>query len=96
MRIDPGNKCFIAVFAVFAIGVIGFFIASIFLKVGGDIEIKTFEFKNSNFTVSVKQFKDDKRYAAQVYNGKIRTLRYYLQITYHSSKKIKTAGYCKV
>lgn len=90
MRIDPGNKCFIAVFAVFAIGVIGFFIASIFITVGTEIEIKTFEFKNSNFTVSVTQFKDDKRYAAQVFNGKIRTLRHYRQITYRSSQIIFT------
>lgn len=85
MRIDPGNKCFIAVCSVVAIGVIGFFIASIFIKVGGDTEIKTFEFKNSNFTVSVKQFKDDKRYAAQVYNGEIETLHANRQITYRSS-----------
>lgn len=86
MRIDPGNKCFIAVFATVTIGVIGFFIASIFLKIGDDIEITTFEFKNSSFTVSVKQFKDDKRYAAQVFNGKIETLNANRQITYHPSK----------
>lgn len=74
MRIDPGNKCFIAIFAVVVLGVIGFFIASIFIDVSGDKELKRIDFERSKFWVKVKQQKSDKRYVVEVYNGKYRGL----------------------
>lgn len=71
MRIDPGNKCFIGIFAIVVLGVIGFLIASIFINaVSGDVELKKIEFGRSNFSISVKQLKSDKRYVLEVYDGK--------------------------
>lgn len=70
MRIDPGNKCFIALFSVLVLGCIGFFIASIFLDFSGDVQLKKIEFKNSKFWISLKQLKGDKGCAVEVYNGK--------------------------
>lgn len=69
MRIDPGNKLFIVVFAVIVLGVIGFFIATIFIDVSKDVELKTIEFGQSKFRVEIKQLKSDKSFIAQVFNG---------------------------
>lgn len=69
MRIDPGNKVFIAVFILVTVGVIGFLIASIFINVSDDVELKKIEFGRSNFWINVKQQKSDKLYVAEVYNG---------------------------
>jgi hypothetical protein len=69
MRIDPGNKCFIAAFSLVVFGVLGFLIASIFIDFTGDIELKRIEFERSNFWINVKQQKSDKNYVLEVYNG---------------------------
>ena len=52
------------------LAVIGFFIASIFIDVSDDVEVKKIDFSNSNFSVSVKQLKNDKDYVLDVYNGR--------------------------
>lgn len=70
MRIDPGNKIFIAIFSVIVVGVIGFLIASIFIDFGGDVEVKKIEFQRSNFSIVVTQLKKDKKYVVQLFNGK--------------------------
>lgn len=70
MRIDPGNKWFIAIFSILVLGCIGFFIASIFLDFSGDVEVKKFEFENSKFRIKLRQLKSDKRCVIEVYNGK--------------------------
>lgn len=69
MRIDPGNKIFITIFTIVILGVIGFFIATIFIDVSKDVELKTMKFQHSNFKIEVKQLKKDKSFVAQVYNG---------------------------
>jgi hypothetical protein len=69
MKFDPGNKYFIATFAVIVLGVIGFLIASIFIDVSGDVVLKKIGFKRSSFLVKVAQLKSDKSYVVQVYNG---------------------------
>lgn len=70
MKIDPGNKCFIAIFAIVVLCVIGFFVASIFIDISGDLELKKIEFERSKFWINVKQQKSDKRYVVEVHNGK--------------------------
>lgn len=69
MKFDPANKCFVGVFAVVILGVIGFLIASIFIDISGDVEVKKISFERSNFWISVKQLKEDKQYVLEVYNG---------------------------
>jgi hypothetical protein len=71
MRIDPGNKCFLAVFATVILGVIGFLIASIFIDFSGDVEVKKIEFERSKFWINIKKLKEDKQYVLEVYNGNI-------------------------
>lgn len=74
MRIDPGNKCFIIVFALVVLAVIGFLIASIFIDVSGDVELTKIEFAKSKFWINVKQQKSDKRYVVEVFNGNNRAI----------------------
>lgn len=69
MRIDPGNKCFIIVFTLVVVAVIGFLIASIFIDVSGDVDMDKIEFGKSKFWINVKQQKSDKRYVVEVFNG---------------------------
>lgn len=69
MAIDPGNKCFVGIFSVLILGVIGFFISSIFIDASKDLEVQKIEFGQSKFWISVKRLKADKRYVLEVYNG---------------------------
>jgi hypothetical protein len=71
MIIDPGNKCFIGVFATVVLATIGFLIASIFIDVGGDLVLQKIEFQRSPFSMSITQLKADKSYAVQVFNGEL-------------------------
>lgn len=71
MMIDPGNKCFIAVFAAVMLGTIGFFIASIFIDVGSDLVLQNIQFERSKFSMSITQLKADKSFAVQVFNGEL-------------------------
>lgn len=68
MRIDPGSKWFVTLFAVVVLGVIGFLIASIFIKFDDNDDLVRFDFKQSKFSISVRQQKD-KSYVVEVYNG---------------------------
>jgi hypothetical protein len=74
MKFDPGNKYFIATFAVIVLGVIGFLIASIFINVSSDDEngnvLKKIKFERSKFSMNIAQLDSDKSYVVQVFNGK--------------------------
>lgn len=69
MKIDPGNKIFVAVLSIVMLGVVGFLIASIFINVSDDVEIKTIHFSRSKFSANIKQLKSDKRYVVEIYIG---------------------------
>lgn len=74
MRIDPMNKCFLAVFIVVIVGVIGFFVSTIFLDIGVKSEdnsnvIQKIEFKNSKLFINIQKPYGDKNYLVQVFNG---------------------------
>ena len=74
MRIDPMNKCFLAVFIVVVVGVTGFFISTIFLDIFGSNSddsnvIQKIVFKNSNLFINIQKPFGDKSYHVEVFNG---------------------------
>lgn len=84
VRIDPKNKCFMAIFWIVIVGVIGFFIASIFIKFSSNDEEGTdsvveIKFRSSRAVVKLKSYVPDnddvdddnkqERYLLEVYNG---------------------------
>lgn len=71
MKIDPGGKIFVTVFTIVLVGVIGFFIASIFISGSDDLDVKTIYFSRSKFHFSIKKLKSDKQYVVEVYNGRL-------------------------
>lgn len=79
VRIDPLNKCFMAIFWIVILATIGFFIGSIFMKSSNEedsdsvVEIK---FANSNRVVKLRskvsdddEDGDGERYMLELYNG---------------------------
>ena len=73
MRIDPMNKCFLTVFIVVVVGAIGFFVATIFLDLGGKSDdsnvIQKIEFRNSKLFINIQKPYGDKNYHVEVFNG---------------------------
>lgn len=82
VRIDPLNKCFMIVFWLVILSVIGFFIASIFMKTsdeGSEVSdsVVKIKFASSNAEVKLKSYvsNDDghadetERYVLELYSG---------------------------
>ena len=69
MLIDPGSKGFIVIFTLVVVGVLGFFIASIFIDTSKDEELDL-SFKNSDFSITVTRL-DDSTSVLNLYRGEI-------------------------
>lgn len=73
MRIDPMNKCFLTVFIVVVVGVIAFFVTTIFIDIGDKSVdsnvIQKIEFKNSKLFINIQKPYGDKNYHVEVFNG---------------------------
>lgn len=67
------NKCFLAVFIVVVVGVIGFFVTTIFLDTGDKSDdsnvIQKIVFKNSKLFINIQKPYGDKNYHVEVFNG---------------------------